>query len=90
MKELGNIEFNYLFLKDINLKRCVGCFSCLQKGKNLCPLKDDRDKVFQQIMDSDGVIFASPAYNFNVTSLMKNFIDRFAYLGHRPQFLINM
>jgi multimeric flavodoxin WrbA len=35
---------------------------------------------------SDGVIFVSPAYCQNVTALMKNFVDRFAYIFHRPRF----
>jgi hypothetical protein len=37
------------------------------------------------MLDSDGVILATPAYNFNVSALMKNFIDRFAHLGHQPR-----
>jgi hypothetical protein len=32
------------------------------------------------------VIFASPNYASNVSGLMKTFIDRFAYAGHRPRF----
>jgi len=38
------------------------------------------------MLASDGLILVSPAYFYNVTSLMKNFIDRFAYLTHRPLF----
>jgi multimeric flavodoxin WrbA len=38
------------------------------------------------MMNADGIIFVSPAYANNVTGLMKNFIDRFAYVGHRPNF----
>ena len=35
---------------------------------------------------ADGVIFASPVYTFNVSWTMKNFLDRFAYRCHRPDF----
>ena len=86
IKTLGNIEFEYLFLKDLNLEICRGCFTCIQKGEDLCPIKDDRKKIEQQIMKADGLILASPVYAFTVTSLMKNFFDRFAYLFHRPKY----
>jgi NAD(P)H-dependent FMN reductase len=86
MKNLGDVEFDYLFLKDIDLRQCIGCFNCLRIGKEFCPLKDDRDRILEQINKSDGVVFATPVYVMNVTSLMKNFIDRFAYICHRPQF----
>jgi multimeric flavodoxin WrbA len=83
----GKIEFNYLFLKDAYILCCKGCFQCFQKGSEYCPLKDDKEKIVDEMLKSSGIIFASPAYNFNVTSLMKNFIDRLAYNGHRPQFI---
>jgi len=35
---------------------------------------------------SDGVIFATPNYAFQVSASMKNFIDRIAYIFHRPRF----
>jgi NAD(P)H-dependent FMN reductase len=86
LKNLADFEFNNLLLKDTNLKQCIGCFRCLRDGKGFCPLKDDRDKILEQINESDAVIFATPVYVMNVTALMKNFIDRFAYICHRPQF----
>ena len=55
-------------------------------GEERCPLKDDRENIEKQILASDGVIFTSPVYAMNVTALMKNFLDRFAYTLHRPRF----
>jgi len=86
IKELGDVEFNYLFLKEANLEQCRGCFACVTKGEHLCPIKDDRARIEEQMLNSDGVIFTSPVYVFNVTALMKNFIDRFSYASHRPLF----
>jgi len=86
IKEMGDVEFSYLLLKETNLEQCRGCFTCVIKGEHLCPIKDDRAKIEEQMLNSDGVIFASPVYVFNVTALMKNFIDRFSYASHRPLF----
>lgn len=89
MKQLGNVEFEYIFLKDLDLKSCRGCGVCFDKGEDLCPLKDDRQIIEEKMQNADGVIFTSPNYVFNVSGLMKNFIDRFAYVCHRPRFFKN-
>lgn len=86
MKALGDVEFSYLFLKDANLELCQGCWQCLSWSEERCPLKDDREQIEKQILASDGVILASPVYAMNMTAIMKNFLDRFAYTLHRPRF----
>lgn len=86
MKSLGQVEFEYLFLKDFHLGFCKGCGVCFTTGEEFCPHKDDREKIARLMEAADGVIFVSPAYVINVTALMKNFIDRFAYMCHRPRF----
>lgn len=80
-------EYEYLFLKDIDLKTCKGCHACLTRGEQYCPLKDDRDMLIEKIESADAVILASPNHTMNVNWLMKNYIDRLSYLMHRPRFL---
>ncbi len=86
MKAMGDVEFDYLWLKDAGLADCKGCTVCFLKGEQRCPQKDGREEIEQKMLDADGVIFASPNYASNVSGLMKTFIDRFAYAGHRPRF----
>ena len=85
-KQYTNCEYEYLFLKDQNLKLCTGCHNCITKGEDLCPLKDDRDLIINKIEEVDGVILASPTFSMNVTWVMKNFFDRLSYIMHRPKF----
>lgn len=80
------IDFEYLFLRDVNLQMCTGCFACISRGEDKCPLKDDRDTIAEKLALADGIIFAAPSYAMGVPGLMKNFIDRFAYTCHRPSF----
>ncbi|BDZ69788.1 flavodoxin family protein [Methanobacterium petrolearium] len=84
MKNRGNYDFEYIFLKDINLEICRGCFNCIAKGGELCPLKDDRDMIEEKMQEADGLVMVSPVYVMQVTAFMKNFIDRLAYRCHRP------
>jgi multimeric flavodoxin WrbA len=86
LKIHGDIDFEYVFLKDADLRICKGCFSCLFKGEEYCPLKDDRDLLLQKIENSDGIIFATPNYALQVTAIMKNFVDRLAFVFHRPRY----
>jgi len=86
LKRNGAIDFEYIFLKDVNLQPCIGCFSCIAKGESCCPLQDDREHIEQKLLDADGIILSTPGYTQNVSGLMKNFMDRFAYSLHRPKF----
>ena len=86
MRSMGNVEFEYLMLKDAGLSQCSGCFVCFVKGENHCPHKDNVPNIEQKMHAADGVIFATPVYGMNVSALMKTFIDRFSYIFHRPRF----
>jgi len=86
LTSFGDLDVEYLFLSDMDLGPCKGCCACLTIGDNNCPNKDDRMLIEQKILASDAVIFASPVYAMNMTALMKNFMDRFAFTMHRPRF----
>jgi len=76
-----------LFTK--NIKNCLGCRNCFDKGEMNCPLKDDLLEIVNFINTNDIVIFGTPIYVEDVNGILKNFIDRMAYNSHRPQFFNN-
>ena len=86
LKKFGDIDFEYVFLSDYNLEFCCGCKVCFDKGEQFCPHNDDRNVLIEKMEKSDGVVFASPSYAFQVSGRMKNFIDRIAFIYHRPRF----
>jgi len=86
MQSRGNVEFEYLMLKDADLSQCSGCFVCITKGENHCPHKDSASIIERKMHAADGVILATPVYGMNVSALMKTFIDRLSYIFHRPRF----
>lgn len=86
LKNHGEIDFEYLFLSDYSLEFCRGCKVCFDKGEEYCPLKDNRDILLEKMEQSDGVIFATPNYAFQLSARMKNFLDRLAFIDHRPRF----
>ncbi len=86
MTGLADVHFEYLMLNKLNLKYCRGCLTCMKKGEEKCPCKDDSILLRDKMLAADGIIFISPVYVHTVSALMKNFYDRFAYMCHQPHF----
>jgi multimeric flavodoxin WrbA len=86
LQALGDVETEIVTLSDYRLGFCRGCRLCFNKGEAFCPLKDDRDVLFEKINASDGIIFATPNYTFQMSGIMKAFLDRLGFVGHRPRY----
>lgn len=86
MTGLGEVEFDYLWLRDADLRTCRGCCACIVHGEQHCPHDDDRAEIERRILGADGIVFASPVYAMGMTALLKNLLDRLAYAMHRPRF----
>ena len=86
LKAMGDIETEIVRLSEYRLGACRGCRLCFDKGEEHCPYKDDRDVLIEKVIASDGVVFASPNYSFQVSGLMKVFLDRLGFTFHRPRF----
>ncbi|HWQ77904.1 MAG TPA: flavodoxin family protein [Anaerovoracaceae bacterium] len=86
LKSYGEMDFEIVFLKDYRIEYCRGCCNCFRKGEAHCPIQDDRDLLLEKMERSDGVIFATPNYSFQVSAPMKTLMDRLAFILHRPRF----
>jgi len=86
LQAMGDIEVEIVRLSEYRIETCKGCKVCFEKGEEYCPLKDDRDVLIEKMVASDGVVFASPNYSFQVSAIMKTFLDRLAFAFHRPRF----
>ncbi len=86
LRAFGDVETETAVLSDYKLGTCRGCKICFIDGEAACPLKDDRDILIGKIRAADGVVFATPNLSFQVSALMKIFLDRLGYVFHRPQF----
>ena len=80
------LEFEIINLARQNIQMCRGCRVCFSKGEDLCPLKDDLLAIKEKVETADTLILASPVYVDDVNGVMKNWIDRMAFVCHRPEF----
>lgn len=72
-------ETELLELADYNIKLCLSCNKCL--GRTQCTIADDdMAGIGEKLLAADGIVLGSPVYWGNVTTLMKNFMDRTRYL----------
>jgi multimeric flavodoxin WrbA len=82
-------EVKQFDLVKMNIKYCTGCGACwttkpeLKIGK--CSLKDDVPAIFEEYVEADGYIYASPVYDLYITALMKTFLERKIMLTYRPK-----
>jgi multimeric flavodoxin WrbA len=86
LQSMGDIEYEIVRLSEYRLEFCKGCKVCFAQGEERCPLQDDRDLLLEKMMASDGIVFASPNYAFQLSASMKAFLDRLAFAMHRPRF----
>ncbi|BAX80050.1 MAG: flavodoxin family protein [Labilibaculum antarcticum] len=69
------IDCENINLGSIDFKGCIGCEKC-RKDKVCTMINDGMSLLYPSILESQGLILASPVHNYNITSWMKAFIDR--------------
>lgn len=86
--EESGVEAERVFLRDYIIQPCIGCERC-RKDKTCSKLHDGMSLLYPKILESRGMIMGSPTHNYNVTALVKAFIDRlypfFEFTDDRPR-----
>lgn len=68
-----------IVLAKYNINRCLGCRICQTSKSYLQCVYDTRDdvsKIFAVMRSADMLVYATPIYIFNMSGLMKIFLDR--------------
>lgn len=71
----GN-DVNAIFLRDLEIKRCIGCFSCWVNSPGKCIFRDEMDQILEQFIQSDMVVYYTPIRFGGYSHLIKNVLDR--------------
>lgn len=69
------VETEAVHLRDYRFGSCTGCEQCRRDGA-CTGLRDGMTLLYPSILASRGLVLVSPTHNYNVTALMKSFIDR--------------
>jgi len=76
LHENPNGEITELYLPDLDIKFCRGCWSCLKLGEPGCVIDDDMTWIYPRLNEADVIVFATPIYWWHINAQMKKFIDR--------------
>ncbi len=69
-------EVEEFYARKLRLAPCTGCFNCWLKTPGICAQKDDAEMAREKMMEADITVLATPVYFFNMTSYMKNLMER--------------
>ena len=69
-------------LRDLQVKHCLGCWTCWVKTPGECVHKDDVESALRLILKADLLILASPLIMGYPSAVLKQFMDRMIPLVH--------
>ena len=75
VREAG-AETDLLVVRDLDIKFCLGCFSCWSSTPGRCCQEDDMTRVLELWRQADYVVYATPLYHFGMTALLKRLVER--------------
>jgi multimeric flavodoxin WrbA len=76
LKVNRDAEIMELYLEDLDIRFCQGCWSCLKLGEPGCVIDDDMRWIYHRLNEADVIVFATPIYWWHINAQMKKFIDR--------------
>ncbi|MBW2556243.1 MAG: flavodoxin family protein, partial [Deltaproteobacteria bacterium] len=74
----SDVQVEEIVLRDLKISPCLEIYGCKKTGE--CAIKDDFQKVRNQILESQGLILASPIFFYTVSAHTKILMDRFQSL----------
>jgi len=72
-REAGS-ETKTIILCDLDIHPCRHCDGCLQAGK--CVVQDDMQPIYEDLVNADGIVIASPMFFMSLSAQAKAMIDR--------------
>jgi len=84
LRKNDDVEITEISVFDLNLPFCTSCHACFDKGDEYCPHHKIIEPVAKAIEECDGLIISGVCYAMQINASVKNLIDHFAYLFHRP------
>jgi len=69
-------EVETIYLNDLKIRPCQGCYACQEEDAKGCVIKDDMQDIHTKVTQADALIIASPVYWFTMSAQTKLFMDR--------------
>lgn len=73
---ISDAEIEIIHVSKLNIKPCLGCFSCWTKTPGSCVIQDDMRELCKKIAKADVLVESFPLYFFGIPSGFKAVVDR--------------
>ena len=83
--EASGAKVEKVIVSQLRISPCTEIYACLKDGN--CAIKDDMQKLYSKLLESERIIFASPMFFYGITSQAKAVIDRCQALWVRRHIL---
>jgi putative NADPH-quinone reductase len=74
--EAAGATTDFIHVRKLDLKPCIGCFTCWVRTSGECIHDDAMDEPIKRVEEADLLIYGTPLYHFTMSGIMKTFIDR--------------
>lgn len=75
-KNSDTVSVEELPVYQLEIKPCLGCFSCWKNTPGTCVIQDDMKTVLEKLLWADITVWSFPLFYFNVPGKLKMLIDR--------------
>lgn len=83
------LEVRKIVLADHDIRYCRNCLACRDRRTDgpysPCSIRDDMDRLHEDVLASDLLIFGTPLHMGHVTSLMMTFLERICWTFAKPE-----
>lgn len=77
LNDIKKEDDKLISLSGKDMKFCLGCLSCHEKLEKHCILNDFiTNYLYDEIVNSNDIVIASPMYMSNINGICKNLLDR--------------
>ena len=76
LEGMGEADVRECSISQMEIKPCLGCFSCWNKTPGKCVYRDDMEAVIENMLWADIILWSFPLYYFSVPGGLKTLMDR--------------
>ena len=69
-------EIEKHYVTDLDIKGCLGCFSCWWVTPGRCSQRDDMDWLLPKIAEADVLYLGTPIYHYNIVHYLQRMRER--------------
>jgi len=64
------------YVADLDIKGCLGCFTCWTETPGRCVHRDDMDWIIPRWREADVIYLGTPIYNYNIVHYLQRMTER--------------